>query len=600
MNELRTLIPYLRPYRWGLAAGLLMVVIANVFAVAAPLLLGQAIDALGRPDATRLLILGYAGLVVLAAVLSGAARFGMRQILNGLSRRVETDLRDAFFAHLLRLDAAFYGQTRTGDLMSRATNDTQAVRMSAGPALMYLVNTLVVSIFALLLMIRISPSLTAWAMLPMLLLPPIVLKFGRLVHQRFERIQDHLGRLSTLVQENLSGARIVRAYRQEATQEAEFETMNARYLEKNMALARVSALFHPLLSLLMGAGMIVVFWVGGLQIMAGTITTGDFVAFTFYLAMLGWPMIALGWVTNLFQRGAASMGRLNAIFQREPEVRSVAVAQPRLPAGIVGEIEFRDVRFRYPGTEREVLRGVSFRIPAGATAALVGPTGSGKSTIVALLARFYDATAGEVLIDGVPVQRLPIELVRRGLGIVPQDAFLFSETIEENLALGLEAEGAERAARVRAAAAVARLDETIVGFPAGYRTLLGERGINVSGGQRQRATLARALALEPRILVLDDALSAVDTHTEAEILHGLQAVMKERTSLVISHRVSAVMDADLILVLDDGRIVERGTHTGLLARGGLYATLLRRQLLSESLEEEDASPSTTAGAGASR
>lgn len=393
MTELKTLLPYLRPYRRGVAFGLFLVVTSNAFGILMPELIGRAIDALDRPDVTARIILSYAGLVILAALLAGAARYGMRELLNGISRKVETDLRQRFFEHLLRLDAAFYGRLRTGDLMSRATNDTQAVRMAAGPAIMYLVSTIVMTLFALALMLRISPALTGAALLPLFLLPPVALGFGRVIHKRFERIQDHLGTLSTLVQENLAGVRIVRAYAQEAAQERDFEALNAGYLEKNMALARTSGAFHPLLTLLTGLGMVVVLWYGGKQAIAGRISIGDFVAFGFYLNMLTWPMISLGWVVNLFQRGAASMGRINRILATSPEV--APPENPVDPGVIRGEIEFRDVRFRYPGAEREVLRGISFRIPAGSTVALVGPTGSGKSTILSLLCRLYDPTDGD-------------------------------------------------------------------------------------------------------------------------------------------------------------------------------------------------------------
>lgn len=592
MRQLRALLPYLKPYRRGMAAGLLLVVLSNAFGILTPLLIGVTIDALGAPGITGRRIMGYAAAVVLAALLAGAGRYGMRELLNGISRRVETDLRQRFFEHLLRLDATFYGGTRTGDLMSRATNDTSAVRMAAGPAVMYLVNTVVMTAFSLVLMLRISPRLTLFALLPFILLPGAALGFGRMIHQRFERIQDHLGQLSTLVQENLAGARIVRAYAQEEVQEAEFETLNTGYFHKNMALARISALFQPLLTFLAGIGMIIVLWTGGSEAMRGEISIGDFVAFGFYLTMLTWPMISLGWVINLFQRGAASMGRLQAILEVEPVVQDPAVGAS--PLRLRGGIEFRDVHFSYPGSAREVLNGISFHIPAGRTVAIVGPTGSGKSTIIALLQRLYDPTSGTILLDGVPLQELPLARIRDAIGIVPQDAFVFSGTIADNIALGLlggedNSAGAKTADQVREAvreaAAIARLDETIAAFPDGYQTRLGERGINLSGGQRQRATLARALARDPLILILDDALSAVDTQTETEILRGLRQVLRDRTALIVSHRVSAVMDADWTLVLDQGRIIEEGTHADLITRGGLYATLLRRQLLSEQLAE---------------
>jgi ATP-binding cassette subfamily B multidrug efflux pump len=599
MQQLLRLLPFVRPYRLGIAAGLLCVVAANAAGVAVPWLVGRAIDTLAQPDAALRTFVHYAAAIVLATALAGAARFAMRLLLNGYSRRIETDLRDAFLDQLLRLDAAFYGATRTGDLMSRATNDTQAVRMAIGPGIMYLVNTLVTSVFVLAMMFYYSPRLTLVSIVPLLLLAPVMQYFGRVIHRRFERIQEHYGVLSTMVQENLSGVRIVRAYTGEAAQEQEFDALSAEYLERNMALARTSAVFQPLLTLLTGLGTLAILGYGGLEVMAGRMSAGDFVAFLFYLGMLAWPMMALGWVINLFQRGAASMGRIARILDTPP-----AIADPASPARIAirGGIEFRGVGFRYPGTERDVLRDVSFRIEPGETVALVGPTGAGKSTILALLARRYDPTDGEILIDGTALRDIPLATLRGALGIVPQDAFVFSDTIAANLAFGLppSGDGADTAAgvsadgrpdpRIERAARVARLADTITAFPHGYGTRLGERGVTLSGGQRQRATLARALARDPRILVLDDALSAVDTHTEKAILDGLRYELDARTALIVSHRVSAVMDAEQILVLDDGRIVERGRHDELVARGGLYATLLHRQLLAEHLDDAVAAP----------
>ena len=523
---------------------------------------------------------------MLAAAIGGVFRYVMRELLNGISRRIEADLRNDFFRHLLRLDATFYGTMRTGDLMSRATNDTSAVRMAAGPAVMYLVNTAVTFVFALALMIWISPRLTMYGMIPMIGLPVIVLGFGGVIHRRYEEIQEQFSALSTFVQENLTGVRIVRAYTQEDEQARQFDGFNEDYRARNMGLVRTAGMFHPLLGLLSGIAMVLVLWLGGLEVMAQRITLGDFVAFSLYLGMLVWPMIALGWVVNLFQRGEASMGRLNTVLRAQPRVD--APAHPTLLGEVRGEVAFRDVSFTYPGTERAVLEHVTFVAKPGETEAIVGPTGSGKSTVVALLARLYDPTHGQITLDGVPITALDPAVLRAHIGVVPQDPFLFSDSIERNIALGLAAapEGSdpEHSEVVRRAAGVAQLHEQILEFPHQYTTMLGERGINLSGGQKQRATLARALARDPVVLVLDDALSAVDTHTEAAILADLRGAVRGTTAFIISHRVSAVMHADQILVIEDGRVVERGKHTDLIAADGTYARLLRRQLLEEGLE----------------
>ena len=583
MRELRALLPYLRRYRGAIALGLLAVVVSNALSVWSLEYVKAGVDALERPGATRGTIGRFALLSVLLALLAAAGRFWMRQILNGVSRRVELDLRDDFFAHLLRLDAGFYASHPTGEIMSRATNDIAAVRMVAGPAYMYLVNTMVFGLFAVVRMGMIDPRMTALCLVPLLLLPPVTLGFGNLIHHRAERIQEQLGTLSTMAQENLAGQRIVKAYGQEQAQAARFREMARESMRRNVELARTQGLFFPTLGLLAGLGMVAALWIGGRGILAGRITVGDLVIFLIFLGMLSWPMIALGWVVNLFQRGAASMGRVSAVLEARPVIRDAEDAVA--PAEVRGEIEFDAVSFRYPRTEREVLRGVSFRVPAGATVAVVGPTGSGKSTVVSLLARLYDPTAGEVRLDGVPLTRWKLARLRQAVALVPQDTFLFSETIGENLALGFdEPDEARRRERIRDAARVARLDRTVEGFPFGYDTVLGERGINLSGGQKQRAALARAVARDAPVLVLDDALSAVDTHTEHGILEGLKRVFAGRTSVIVSHRVSAVMHADLILVMEDGRVVERGTHAELLRAGGVYAALQRRQLLAEQVE----------------
>ncbi len=594
MNELRTILPYFRPYTKGLIGGLVCVVFANVFQIAGPWFMKLAIDGMGDPDVTMGRITLYASMIVVVAFVGGVFRFGMRQLLNGISRRIETDLRDDFFRHLLRLDARFYGSTRTGDLMSRATNDTLAVRMAAGPAIMYTVNTVASFVFALGFMLWISPRLTLFALIPLLVLPPIVLGFGRIIHQRFEEIQEQFSSLSTFVQESLTGVRLVRAYTQEAEQARQFDGYNADYRSRNMALVLRAGAFHPVLSIVSGAAMVLVTWMGAVEVMEGRISLGDFVAFGFYLTLLIWPMIALGWVVNLYQRGAASMGRLNRIFETEPDID---VPDEPVPIdGAKGSITFENVSFRYPDTDRLVLDSIDFTVEAGQTVAIVGPTGAGKSTLLALLTRLYDPTEGRVLLDGTPLHRFDPAELRRHIGMVPQDSFLFSNTIAGNIGLGLDDEAPEAdaegsadgprdvAAAVRRSAEIAQLHDQIEDFPKGYDTILGERGINLSGGQKQRATLARALARDPLILILDDALSAVDTHTETAILDDLRDVAVRRTAFIVSHRVSAVMHADKVLVLENGRIVQEGTHDELITAEGTYERLLRRQLLEEDLE----------------
>jgi ATP-binding cassette subfamily B protein len=570
----------LRPYRSGIALGVALVVLTNVFQVLSPAVLGKAIDAVAAA-ADRAVIYRYAALLVVVALLAGVARFAHRQLLNGISRRIENDLRVAFFDHLLTMDAAFFARQRTGDLMTRAVSDIGAVRQAVGPAIMYSINTLTVTALSLTWMLRISPRLTLYALVPMVLMAPVTLYFGNAIHTRWLTIQDQLDRLTTMVQENLNGVRIVRAYVQERAQETDFDVASREYIDRNIALARVSSVFDPALGFLTSAGLLIVLMIGGRLAMTGQITIGELVAFNTYLVMLIWPMIAIGWVTNLFQRGAASHQRLRDIFETE-----AMVVPPLKPVrvDIRGAVEFRNVGFRYPHTDRVVLEDVNFKIAAGQTAAIVGPTGAGKSTIVALLTRRYDPTSGEVLLDGVPLQSIQFEQLRAAIGIVPQDAFVFSETIADNIALGLPP-GSKAGDQIERVAQVAKLDEAVAEFPMGYQTRLGERGVNLSGGQRQRTTLARALARDPHVLILDDALSAVDTHTETQILEALQRVLAERTAIIVSHRVTAVMHSNIIFVIDHGRIVERGTHNELLQKRGLYASLLRRQLLEEGLDE---------------
>jgi ATP-binding cassette subfamily B multidrug efflux pump len=588
MRALRRLLPYYRPYRRQVFFGLVFVIVSSALASVTPWLLRAAIDGI-REDVPARRIWTLAGAMIGVALGAGVLRFGMRELINGLSRRIEYDLRNDLFSHLMVLDAGYFGRMRTGDVMARLTNDLSAVRQAVGPAIMYLTNTVAGAVFALYFMLRIDGRLTLLALLPMVLLPIMTLWLGRAIHSRFEAVQEHFSTMTTRAQENLAGARVVRAYRQERSELARFTALNDEYLAKNMQLVRLYGIMNPAFGLLAGLGGVMVLGVGGMLALRGDISIGAFVAFGLYLGMLTWPLIALGWVVNLFQRGAASAARLLEILDRVPGIRD-ADAPATLPLATAGRsVEYRGVGFHYPVTPesepRWVLRDITFTIPAGATLAVVGATGSGKSAMLELLARVYDPQEGTILIDGVPIAALGLDQLRREIGFVPQESLLFSETIRENLTYGTD-----DGAAAEWAAGVAQLDSTIVGFPGGYDTMLGERGINLSGGQKQRAALARALARRPSIVVLDDALSAVDTHTEADILHGLRDALTGRTAIIASHRITAVRDADLIIVLDDGRIIERGTHAELIAAGGRYWTLLRRQQLEDAIEDEPITP----------
>jgi ATP-binding cassette subfamily B protein len=581
MAELRSLLPYLQPYRQVYLIGLALVVASNLFATLGPRFLQQGIDAL-RGGTGFHEVQTAVFLLLAVALLGGVARYGMRELLNSGSRRVETDLRDQLYNHLQRMSAEFYDRYPTGDVMARTTNDLLAVRMVAGPALMYLVDTTIRALLIAPAMAAISPRLTLLALVPLLGLPVAMVSLGRMIHRRTQDIQAQFSELTSHAHENLSGVRVVRAYRQEAAETAHFRRLNDTYLTRNLGLARVQGAFFPLLTLLGGFSALVVLYAGGQLVMSGAVSVGEFVAFGVYLAMLVWPMIALGWAINLVQRGAASMGRINELFRERPAITSAASPASLPPDQRARAVEFRGVWFSYPGARDRgwVLQDISFRIEPGASLAIVGPTGAGKSTLVDLIARTYDPDRGAVLIDGVDLRQLSLPELRRAVGFVPQETFLFGETLRRNVLLGAPDDG-----RLERVAEVAQLTEALPALPEGYDTLLGERGINLSGGQKQRTAIARALAQDPPIFVLDDALSAVDAHTEARILAGLRDALVGRTSIVVSHRLAAVRDADWILVLDGGRIVEQGTHADLLAAGGRYWELLRRQQMEEELEE---------------
>jgi ATP-binding cassette subfamily B protein len=549
--------------------------------LAGPWVLRHAIDDLNQ-GVTMQKVRWYATALLALAAVGGFFRFLMRRLIVGASRDLEYDLRNDFFAALQRLDQRSFHQHRTGDLMSRATNDLNAVRMMIGPAVMYTSSTLLTFAIAVVLMISIDPWLTLIALIPLPFVSLLVHYFGSAIHHRFEKIQEQFSDLSAITQESLAGVRVVRAYRQEASEIDRFRRGNEEYVRRSKSLIQLQGLYYPSMGLLMGIGALLVLWLGSRRVVAGSMTVGDLVAFNAYLMMLGWPMIAFGWVTNLLQRGMASWKRMLAVLDVEPAIQDPAPAEAAaitLP-DIRGAVEFRHLTFAF-GSE-PALRDISLTIPAGTTTAFVGATGSGKSTLLTLLPRLNDPPPGTVFIDGVDVRRLPLAVLRAAIGFVPQEPFLFSATIAENIALGVEG-GRVSADAVRRAAAVARLDKDVADLPNGYETTVGERGITLSGGQKQRTAIARAVIVDPRILILDDALSAVDTYTEEEILNRLASVMRQRTSIIVSHRISTVRSADQIVVLDNGRIAERGTHDQLLKRNGLYADLHKKQLLEEEL-----------------
>jgi ATP-binding cassette subfamily B protein len=581
-KSLRPLYPYLKKYRRGFAWGTLCVLLLNGIWVQFPRVLRIAIDYLDKGGRDLKKLGFYALLIVLIATTKGIFQFLTRWIVIGISRDIEFDLRNDMFEHLERLSYPYYQRNRTGDIMARATNDLNAVRMLLGPAIMYTANTVVFTAGALFYMFRISPKLTAITFLPLPVASIVIQYFGRQIHERFEKIQAMFSDISARAQENFSGARVIRAYAQEAAEIRQFEKANTEYIKRSLPLARLIGLLWPTLEVTLGFAIVLVLWLGGQEVLRNKMSPGDFAAFLTYMVQLTWPVIALGWVVNMFQRGTASLSRINEILLEVPEIadeKAVKAAGPP-EQEIRGEIEFRNLDFSYNGVP--VLRDVNLQIPAGSSLAIVGPTGSGKTTLVDLLPRVYDASPGTVLIDGRPIREYPIEFLRRSIGFVPQETFLFSDTIRENIAFGNEDATAEE---VRAAAAAANIAVDIESFPDGFNTMVGERGITLSGGQKQRTAIARAILRNPRILILDDALSSVDTQTEDKILNHLREVMQGRTTIFISHRVSTVRNADRIAVLHGGRIVELGTHEELLARNGYYTDLYNKQLLEEELAE---------------
>jgi ATP-binding cassette subfamily B protein len=574
-DTMRRLWPYYRRHGRGLTLGFGALVVKDLMAAALPLLVRDGMDSLRHGFSLRT-ILDLCGILIGLSAIKGVFQYWMRVILIGISRDIEYELRNDLFRRLVELAPDFHGRTRTGDIMARATNDLNAVRMMLGPGVMYWSETALTFVLAVIVMAVFDWRLTLIAILPAPLVSLAVSAFGRAIHDRFERIQAMFSDISSRVQENLSGVRVIRAYVQEEAEQREFARLNREYIAQNLGLARISSMFMPMLQALIGITFLIVLWAGGYGVLSGRITLGGFVMFNLYMGSLVWPMIAMGWVVNLMQRGTASLGRICQILDERPSIAAPPSPKPVPPRG---GIEFRGVSVEV--ASGHALTGIDLEIGEGETVAVVGHTGSGKTTLVRLIPRLLDPTEGAVLLGGVDLRELSPADLRRQIGYVPQETFLFSATLADNIAFGVENATDEQ---IRCAAELAGLAPDIAGFPEGYRTMVGERGITLSGGQKQRTAIARAILRDPRILILDDALASVDTLTEERILAGLAEVMRGRTSILISHRVSTVRQAQRIVVLSAGRIVEQGTHAALVEAGGYYADLYQKQLLEEELE----------------
>jgi len=585
MKSLLRLRPYLAKYKSTLMWGVCTVIISNLFVVATPLFIGNAVDTIKHGVESGALqyskLVRDAGLIVGFALVAGFMTFLTRQTIIVVSRKIEYDLRNDFLAHIQKLSLSYFQNTPTGDLMAHATNDISAVRNALGPGIMYPSDTFMTFSMALTLMFVKDWSLTLVALVPLPLISYAVYKLGQIIHAKFNERQEQYSLLTTRAQENLSGIRVVKAYVREEYEIGLFEKLSWVYLKKNIVLAKAQSIMWPMMYMLVGISLVITVYFGGLQVIAGTISIGTLTAFFTYLSMLIWPMIAFGWVTNIIQQGAASMERLVKIFDTVPDIRD-SEETDILIKHIEGEIEFKNVSFTYKGTAKPTLKNINLKISKGTTLAVVGYTGSGKSTFINLLPRLYDVTEGELLIDGVNIKKIPLEVLRSHVGCVPQETFLFSESILENISYGVDEISHEQ---IREAAEISQIAKDVNDFPQQFDTALGERGITLSGGQKQRTSIARAVLREPKILILDDALSSVDTYTEEAILKRLRRVMENRTSIIISHRISTVKDADMIVVMDKGQIVERGKHDELVDLGGIYANLHYKQLLERELEQ---------------
>ena len=583
LRDLKPLFRYMAHYRWGYLRGTLALTATNAIWVIFPIVLKQAVNALNHQNldvaATRRIILIYAGLLIGIALLKGVFLYASRWILIGISREIEFDLRNDLFRQLEKQDYAYYQRYRTGDIMARLTNDLNAVRQLLGPAIMYSANTVLFSAFALYFLLRVSPWLTLVALAPMPVASILVQYFGARIHERFERIQASFSEITAHAQENFSGARLIRAFAREESQIRSFEKANQEYIGRALRLVQLMGMLWPTLEFVLGVAMVITLFAGGRLVLQHKIDVGSFVEFNTYMILLTFPIIAVGWVINLFQRGTASIKRIDEILRSEPVVDD-SRSDRSIPEDLElrGEIEFRELSFGYG--EKEVLHNISLKVSSGSTLAIVGPTGSGKSTLIGLIPRLLDVEAESLWIDGRPIREYPLKVLRKNIGVVPQETFLFSETIRENLRFGAPDATDEETMEAAEAAYIRREFEE---FPLGFDTVVGERGVTLSGGQKQRTSIARALLRHPRILILDDALASVDTYTEERILQGLRKYSKDSTTILISHRISTVRDADQIAVLAHGRIIELGTHEDLLARGGYYAGLYEKQLLEEEL-----------------